>query len=210
VCALTDRAPRAGRRSTTTRHDQTSRERRTTDARVPVHDLDSAPKASRDLLAALRERYGKVLNIYGEMAHAPVVLAAYSGIQSAIAEHGGFDPRTREAIALAVANADDCGYCQAAHTAGGRRAGLSLEETIAARFGQPIEPKLDALLAVARQAVSRVGEVDEATWQHALKVGWTVEELAGLFAYLIANMFTNYFNHYVGTELDFPPAPDQA
>jgi hypothetical protein len=45
--------------------------------RVPVHDVDSVPKASRDLLAALKDRYGKVLNIYGEMAHAPVVLAAY-------------------------------------------------------------------------------------------------------------------------------------
>ncbi len=37
-----------------------------------------------------------------------------------------------------------------------------------------------------------------------------MEDLAGLFAYLIANMFTNYFNHYVGTELDFPPAPRPA
>jgi hypothetical protein len=64
--------------------------------RVPVHDLDSAPKASRDLLAALKQRHGKVLNIYGEMAHAPVVLAAYSGVQAAIAERGSFDPRTRE------------------------------------------------------------------------------------------------------------------
>ncbi len=146
--------------------------------RVPVHDLDSAPKASRDLLAALKERYGKVLNIYGEMAHAPVVLAAYTGIQAAIAEHGSFDARTREAIA--------------------------------ARFGLPIDAKLDALLAVARQAATRVGEVDEATWQQARDAGWRVGELAELFAYLIANMFTNYFNHYVGTELDFPPAPDPA
>jgi AhpD family alkylhydroperoxidase len=97
--------------------------------RVPVHDMDSALKASRDLLTALKERYGKVLNIYGEMAHAPVVPAAYSGIQAAIAEHGSFDARTREAIALAVAEADGCGYCRAAHTARGQRAGLSRDDT---------------------------------------------------------------------------------
>jgi AhpD family alkylhydroperoxidase len=139
-----------------------------------------------------------------------VVLAAYSGIQAAIAEHGSFDARTREAIALAVAHPDKCGYCQAAHTAGAQRAGLSLDQTIAARYGLPIDPKLDALLAVARRAVTHLGEVDEPTWQHALGAGWTVEELAELFAHLIANMFTNYFNHYVGTELDFPPAPDHA
>jgi AhpD family alkylhydroperoxidase len=178
--------------------------------RVPVHDLDSAPKASRDLLAALRERYGKVLNIYGEMAHAPVVLAAYGGIQAAIAEHGNFDLRTREAIALTVAAVDRCGYCQAAHTLGGQRAGLSPDQTLAARYGLPIDPKLDALLAVARHAVTHLGEVNDATWQQALDAGWSVEQLAELFAYLIANMFTNYFNHYVGTELDIPPAPDPA
>ena len=63
------------------------------------------------------------------------------------------------------------------------------------------------LLAVARQAVTRVGEVDEATWQHAIDAGWTVEDLAGLFAYLIANTFTNYFNHYAQTGPDLPAAP---
>jgi hypothetical protein len=85
---------------------------------------------------------------------------------------------------------------------------MNLDETIAARLGQPIDPKLDALLGVARAAVTHVGEVDEATWQHALHTEWTVQELAELFAYLIANVFTNYFNHYVGTELDLPPVPD--
>ena len=178
--------------------------------RVSVHDLDTAPKAARDMLAALRERYGKILNIHGEMAHSPVVLAAYSGVQAAIAEHGTFDARTREAIALAVGAVDHCDYCQAAHTPAARRAGLSLDQTIAVRLGDPVEPKLDALLAVARHAVTDVGEVDEATWQHALDAGWTLEELTELFAHLLANIFTNYFNHYVGTELDFPAAPKPA
>jgi AhpD family alkylhydroperoxidase len=178
--------------------------------RVPIHDLDSAPKASRDLLAALRERHGRILNIYGEMAHAPVVLAAYASIQAAIAEHGSFDPRTREAIALTVAAVDGCDYCQAAHTLGGQRAGFSPDQTLAARYGLPIDPKLDALLAVARHAVTHLGEVNEPTWQQAIDADWSAEQLAELFAHLIANMFTNYFNHYVGTELDFPPAPDPA
>ena len=41
-----------------------------------------------------------------------------------------FDKKTREAIALAVANVDDCGYRQAAHTAGGEAAGLTEQQTI--------------------------------------------------------------------------------
>jgi AhpD family alkylhydroperoxidase len=124
----------------------------------------------------------------------PVVLAAYTGIQQAIAEHGSFDARTREAIALAVGAADNCGYCQPAHAGGARQGGWSLDEMV-------------ALAAVNRQIVSNIGEVDENTWQQALDAGWTVEELTELFAHVSVNIFTNYFNHYAHTDLDIPAAP---
>jgi AhpD family alkylhydroperoxidase len=151
----------------------------------------------------------KVLNIHGEMAHSPVVLGAYTGIQQAIAEHGSFDASTQEAIALAIGAADNCDYCQAAHTGGARQAGWSLDQTVALRSGESIEgqDKLHALLAVARQIATNVGEVDEDTWQRALDAGWTVEELAELFTHVALNIFTNYFNHYAHTELDIPAAP---
>ncbi len=40
-------------------------------ARIPVHTVDSAPEPSRDALKALQEKFGKILNIHGEMAHSP-------------------------------------------------------------------------------------------------------------------------------------------
>ena len=49
--------------------------------RVPVHTLDDAPEQSREALRGLERRMGRLLNIHAEMAHAPVVLAAYQGIQ---------------------------------------------------------------------------------------------------------------------------------
>lgn len=101
--------------------------------RVPVHTVDTAPEDSRDPLKALEAKFGKVLNIHGEMAHSPVVLQAYAALQRVITDHGTFDPRTREAIALAVGNVDRCGYCQSAHTMAGKAAGLSQDETVAIR-----------------------------------------------------------------------------
>src|SRR6266568_8788974 len=82
--------------------------------RVPVHTIDDAPEQSRETLRGLGRRMGRLLNIHAEMAHAPVVLAAYQGIQQAITAHGSFDARTREAIALAVGAVDKCAYCQSA------------------------------------------------------------------------------------------------
>jgi alkylhydroperoxidase family enzyme len=82
--------------------------------RFAVHTLDDAPEASRVALEAVQQRLGRALNIYGEMAHAPVVLAMSNAMNKALAEHGTFDQRTREAIALAVGNQDRCSYSRSA------------------------------------------------------------------------------------------------
>lgn len=176
--------------------------------RFPVHTLDDAPSASRPALEAVRRRLGTVLNIYGEMAHAPVVLATANAMSTALAEHGTFDARTREAIALAVGNQDGCGYCQSAHTLGALRAGFSQEQTVAIRQARiEFDPKLDTLLAVAREIAANLGEVSDEAFGRARQAGWTEQELAELFAHVAANMYTNYFNHYARTELDIPAAP---
>ncbi|MGH3439583.1 MAG: carboxymuconolactone decarboxylase family protein [Sciscionella sp.] len=176
--------------------------------RIPVHSVQDAPEQARQTLDGLAAKMGTVLNIHGEMAHSPVVLATYAAMQQAIAEHGSFDARTREAIALPVGNQDGCDYCQSAHTLSARKAGFSEQETVAIRAGQHDgDAKLPALLTLARQLAGNVGEVDDAAWKQALDAGWSDTELVELFAHVAANLYTNYFNHYAGTELDIPPAP---
>lgn len=176
--------------------------------RIPAHTLETAPQASRDTLAGLGKRMGKVLNIHAGMAHSPVVIHAYAGMSAAVREHGTFDPRTRETIALAVGNANGCEYCQSAHTVSAKAAGLSEEQTIAIRQDTiDFDPKLAAIAAVARQISANEGTVDDATWAQALDAGWTNEQLAETFAHVAVNIYTNYFNHFAGTELDVPQAP---
>lgn len=41
----------------------------------------------------------------------------------------------------------------------------------------------------------------------ALEAGWSDEQLTELSAHVTLNLLTNYFNHYVETELDLAPAP---
>ena len=178
-------------------------------ARIPVHSVHTAPESSRDALKVLEAKYGKVLNIHGEMAHSPVVLQAYAALQQVIAEQGTFDPATRHAIALVVATVDGCDYCQAAHTAGGKRAGLSEEQTVAIRGGQiDFDPKLAALLALVRASVADVGYVPDEVWQMALDAGWSDTELTEMSVHIAVNLFTNHFNHLVETDLDLPAAPE--
>ncbi|GAA1448762.1 carboxymuconolactone decarboxylase family protein [Mycobacterium cookii] len=177
--------------------------------RIPVHTTDNAPEASRDALKQLEATYGKVLNIHGEMAHSPAVLHSYVALQDVIREHALLDARTREAIALAVGNQDECTYCQSAHTGGGKAAGLGDDEMIAIRRGEAdFDPALDALLTLAREYTAKVGNTSDAAWQAALDTGWSVEQLTELSAHVTLNLLTNYFNHHVHTELDVPQAPE--
>jgi len=175
--------------------------------RIPVHSVDSAPEGSRDALKKLEAQFGKVLNIHGAMAHSPAVLETYVAIQQVLADRGALDKRTREVIALAVANVDECEYCQAAHTLGGKAAGLSDQETIAIRRGAAGDAKTAALVTLVREQAANVGHVQDSSWQAALDAGWSDAELAESSAVVALNLFTNYWNHTVQTELDLPAAP---
>jgi AhpD family alkylhydroperoxidase len=179
--------------------------------RIPAHTVETAPEASKAHVQSLEKKMGKLLNIHAGMAHSPAVIAAYTAMSGAVAEHGTFDARTREAIALAVGNQNGCDYCQAAHTLAARRAGLGDEHIMAIRAGEiEFDDKLRAITDVAREAVASTGYVSDTAWQAAEDAGWSEEELAEAFVHIAANMFTNYFNHYAGTDLDVPAVPEPA
>lgn len=177
--------------------------------RIPVHTIDDAPDTSQDLLASLKAKYGKVMNMHGEMAHAPTVIDLYVSAEDAIRRNTSLSEATRQAIHLAVATINDCGYCQAAYTISCERAGFTVEETLAIRQSREDEfdSSLAALLDVSREIAANKGYVDDLTWQTAIDAGWSGSQILEVFADTVRTILTNYFNHLAGTELDMPAAP---
>lgn len=176
--------------------------------RVPVHTIDDAPEDSRETLHALGERTGKVINIFGEMAHAPALLEMYATTENLLREESSLDEQTRQAIHLTVANVNDCGYCQAAYTGAAKVAGHSEDDTVAIRRGTvPDDDKLTALLQVAREIAANTGYVEDATWTAAREAGWSDREILEAYADVVRTIMTNYFNHLVGTDVDLPEPP---
>jgi alkylhydroperoxidase family enzyme len=87
-------------------------------------------------------------------------------------------------------------------------AGFTADEAIAIRRGEAdFDERLAALLPVARETALHKGYVDDATWQRAIDAGWTDEQLLEAFADVVRTLLTNYFNHFVGTEVDLPRVP---
>lgn len=58
-----------------------------------------------------------------------------------------------------------------------------------------------------REQAGRVGDVQDSTWQAALDAGWSDGQLTETSAVVALNLFTNYVNHLVRTDLDVPAAP---
>lgn len=104
---------------------------------------------------------------------------------------------------------NECDYCQAAYTGQAKASGFSDEDAIAIRAGHlDTDSQIQAAIAVAREIAASKGYVDDSTWAAALDAGWTDAQLLEIFLEVIRTIFTNYFNHLVGTELDLPAAPD--
>lgn len=176
--------------------------------RVPVHTIDDAPAKSRENLEAQAERVGKVINIFGEMAHAPVLLEMYARTEQLLRDESSLDEATRQAIHLTVANLNDCDYCQAAYTGTARNAGHSKEATVDIRRGElPGDDRLTALLQVCREIAANTGYVKDDTWNVAIDAGWSEKEVLEAYAEVVRTILTNYFNHLVGTEIDLPRPP---
>ena len=114
--------------------------------------------------------------------------------------------KTREQIALAVAQANECDYCLAAHTTLGKMAGLSADQIRDSRRATSVEPKADALIRFARTVVDTKGRVSNADLQTVREAGFDDGAIAEVVAHVALNVFTNYFNQVADTDIDFPKA----
>lgn len=171
-------------------------------ARIARITDDNASAEAAVLFGAIKARIGMVTNLYRVAGNQPAVLKALLGAGEALAA-GGFDARTREAIALAVAGANSCDYCASAHSA--ISAGLKLDEAaIAAHLeGRAADPRTGAILRLAVAIVESRGMVADADLVAARDAGLNDQDIVETVGHVIVNIFTNYLNHVARTEIDF-------
>ena len=93
---------------------------------------ESSTGKVKDLFGAVQDKLGMVPNMMRVMANSPSVLEGYLQFSGALS-HGKLSARTREQLALAVAEANGCEYCLAAHSTIGKKLGLSADQIHEAR-----------------------------------------------------------------------------
>lgn len=149
---------------------------------------------------------GKHFNIFKAMANSPAALDVYLGMAGAL-DKASLNFREREVIQLAIGAANNCGYCEAAHTAIGKMAGLTEAQTIEARRGSLADPKLDALAKFALAIHEKKGFVSDQDVSRFRAAGYNDAAIAETVAAYALAIYTNVFNHVNNTATDFPPPP---
>ncbi|WP_459463907.1 carboxymuconolactone decarboxylase family protein [Rhizobium sp. No.120] len=173
-------------------------------SQIPRPSVDEAPSQSRPLLAQVKGRLGVVPNFYRVVANSPAALQGVLSFQSAL-DCGALDSLVAERIALTVAEANGCDYCLSAQTFRVRKLGkLDDIEITANRNGASNDIVVDAALGFARKLVRERGHVTEQDVDGVRRAGYSDAQIVEIIAHVALNVFTNFVNEALRTEIDFP------
>ncbi|MFO0344688.1 MAG: carboxymuconolactone decarboxylase family protein [Labrys sp. (in: a-proteobacteria)] len=172
--------------------------------------IDAAPAAAKPLLEAVQRKLGSVPNLFRVVANSPAALEGYLQMSGAL-DKGTLPAKTRERIALAVAEINGCNYCLAAHSyIASAFHGLDAGEIAANRSGQSADPKADAAVRFAARVVRERGHVAAGEVESLRHAGYDDGQIVEIVQHVALNTWTNYLNEVAGTVVDFPAVDRRA
>lgn len=174
-------------------------------SRIPTPaTIEAAPVNAQPLLEAVKKQLGVVPNLFRLVANSPAALEGYLGLNGALGK-GTLDARTRERIALAVAEINGCSYCLSAHSYLGKNlAKLDDAELAANRRGTSNDPQADAAVRFAVKVVNNRGHVSDTDLTAVRAAGYSDAQIIEIVLHVALNTLTNYVNEVAKTDIDFP------
>lgn len=178
-------------------------------SRIAIPNTAQTPAASLPILDAVGKQLGVVPNLFKLEALSTAALEAHVGLNGAA--NKTLDVKTRERIALAVAQVNGCDYCLSAHTYLGLNvARLDAAEIAAARHGHSADVKADAAVAFAKKVSELRGQVSDADLAAVREAGFSDAQVIEIVTNVALNTLTNLVNNVAQTPIDFPVVTAQA
>lgn len=176
----------------------------TSSAGFPIHDAESAPDDAREAIQAAQDGFGFVPNLIGVMAEAPNVAKGYLALHQNLSA-SSLSPVEQQIVLLTVSFENRCGYCMAAHSGGGKQAGMEDATLDALRNGGAIpDARHEALRRFTRAVVRERGWVDDSDVEAFLDAGYDRRQLFEVLLGVSMKTLSNYVNHIAETPLDEP------
>ena len=172
-------------------------------SRLTIPARHDVPQASKPILDAVHKQLGVVPNMFRLIAASPAALQGFTGNNGALART--LDVKTRERIALAVAQVNNCDYCLSAHSyLGLNLAKITPEEIALNRKGESGDAKADAAVRFAAKVVRERGKVSDGDIKAVRDAGFSDGQIVEIIAVTAENIFTNLLNVVAQTDIDLP------
>lgn len=170
---------------------------------VPAKEQVSAE--SQTIFDQFQKRLGKVPNLYATIGYSGNALKAFVDFEATL-NHGAFNGKEREAIALIVSEVNGCAYCLAGHTLAAIKNGFTKEDTLAIRKGEITDAKLSAVIGLAKSIAVNKGHADEQALESFFDAGFDEAAVMELIGLVTVRVFTNYVYALTEIPVDFPLA----
>lgn len=166
--------------------------------------IEEAPSASQLMLENVKHMLGTVPNLFRLVSHSPAALEGYLAMFGALGK-GELPAPTRERIALAVAELNGCDYCLSAHTYLGKHlAKLDDAEITANRTGASNDLMANVAVHFAVKIANTRGHVSEEDIRAVKEAGYSDAQVIEIIQHVALNVWTNYLNSALKTDIDFP------
>jgi len=144
-----------------------------------------------------------VPNLLKILANSPTALTAYLGLHT-IVNKGELTAKTKERIALSLAQQNSCEYSISAHTVIGKEAGLTKDEMAANLAGGSQNAQAAVAVKFARSLAEHNGEVTTAELLEIRNVGYSDAEIVEIITHVGLNIMTNILAKASRVAIDFP------
>ena len=172
-------------------------------ASIPPVNPERVSAVIGRLFTEIRAKFSLVPNIFRVLANAPVALEGFMSLGAALAR-GALDEKTRQQLAIAIAESNLCAYCLSAHTTVAAKIGLTQAEIDDAIRARAADARTDAILKLARSIVVQRGELSDRDLALARARGLSDGEIVETVANIALNIFENYMSHVARVPVDFP------
>lgn len=167
-----------------------------------IHTKETAPEAAHVILDQAEKKYGRIPNLIGGLAEAPIAAEAYL-VLSQLVQKSSFTPTERHVVWFTVNAYHDCRYCMAAHTAIAHMEKIDSKVIETARNVDTYDdPRLEALRKFTLTVVENRGWIEEADTNAFLDAGFTRAQILEIVTIVAHKVISNYSNHLIETPLD--------
>lgn len=168
----------------------------------PQHQLQSAPEASKSLLAEVQADFGMIPNLERTLASAPPALEGYVRLWE-LFSRTSLTPIEQQVVYQTANFENNCTYCVPWHTFLSQKAGMAPEDVEALRQGTGLsDEKLESLRVFTRALIQHRGHPPDGTVQAFLDAGYTDAQAMEVILGLATKVISNYTNGIAGTPLD--------